>query len=115
MNIENILARMLQIGFVTDVDSAAKKVRVKFQDTEITSDWLCVLQLAGAEVYIPPDGEHTHQITDTYKGGGTASTAPGHDHSPGAVVTGWLPKVNDNVLVLYLPIEDSDGFVIGGF
>ncbi len=26
----------------------------------------------------------------------------------------WLPDVNDTVLVLYLPAEQGDGFVIGG-
>lgn len=25
----------------------------------------------------------------------------------------WLPDINDRVLVLYLPAEDGDGFVVG--
>ncbi len=25
----------------------------------------------------------------------------------------WLPDINDIVLVLYLPAEDGDGFVVG--
>ncbi len=115
MDVGAMLARMLQIGIVTNVDGDKKKVRVKFRDTGIISDWLSVLQITGAEVYIPPDGGHTHEISDTYTGGGSAAAVDDHDHSPGAKVTGWLPKVNDRVLVLYLPVEDGDGFVIGGF
>ena len=28
--------------------------------------------------------------------------------------TWWMPKVNDQVLVLYLPVFNSDGFILGG-
>lgn len=26
----------------------------------------------------------------------------------------WMPKINDTVVALYLPIYDGDGFVLGG-
>lgn len=26
----------------------------------------------------------------------------------------WMPKINDTVLALYLPMQDGDGFVLGG-
>lgn len=26
----------------------------------------------------------------------------------------WMPKVNDQVLVLYLPVFNGDGFILGG-
>lgn len=32
----------------------------------------------------------------------------------GAEVSPWLPSINDTVLCLYLPVENGDGFVIGG-
>ena len=79
----------------------------------ITSGWLYVLQHYQAGVYVDPDGEHTHTITDTYTGGGSASTKPDHDHA-GTHLTYWMPKVNDRVLVLYLPVFNGDGFVLGG-
>ncbi|MEE0095982.1 MAG: hypothetical protein UEU47_05980 [Oscillospiraceae bacterium] len=29
-------------------------------------------------------------------------------------VSPWVPAINDTVLCLYLPVENGDGFVIGG-
>lgn len=114
MDAEKILSRLVQIGTVTAVDSEKRTARVKFQDTSIISGPLRVLQHFAAGLYIAPDAEHTHDITDTYTGGGSASTFPAHDHLPGSHLTYWMPKVNDTVLVLYLPIENSDGFILGG-
>ena len=64
---------------------------------------------------IKPDAKHTHEITDTFTGGGTASEFLDHDHLPGSHLTYWMPKVNDRVLCLYLPVFNGDGFVLGGF
>lgn len=33
---------------------------------------------------------------------------PAHDP-----VTPWMPKVNDTVLTLYLPVFNGDGFILG--
>lgn len=114
MDAEKILSRLVQVGTVTAVDSGKRTARVKFQDTSIISGPLRVLQHFAAGLYIAPDAEHTHDITDTYTGGGSASTLPAHDHLPGSHLTYWMPKVNDTVLVLYLPIDNSDGFILGG-
>lgn len=113
--LQNILSRLVQTGTVTAVDSAKRRARVKFKDTVIISDWLYVLQHYGANFYIKPDAKHTHEITDTFTGGGTASEFPDHDHLPGSHLTYWMPKVNDRVLCLYLPVFNGDGFVLGGF
>ena len=94
--LENILENLVRVGTVTDVDGAGQRVRVKFRDTGLTSDWLRVLQR-----------------TDTWTGGGQASTQPSHSH-PGSTVTAWMPKVNSEVLCLYLPVFSGDGFVLGG-
>ncbi len=102
---------MVQIGVVSDVDKAKRMARVIWPASGQTSGWLYVLQHFGAELNIVLDNEHTHQITDTH-GGGLASTEPDHNHS-GSTVTIWLPKVNESVLVIYMPVEDGDGFVIG--
>ena len=113
MEVEAILSRLVQHGTVTDVDIPKRKARVKFQDTGYTSGWLYVLQHYGGGIYIEPDGEHTHNISDTYSGGGSASVEPHHDHT-GSFRTYWMPKVNDSVVVLYLPVRDGDGFILGG-
>lgn len=89
-----IFERLIQIGTVTVVDHDAGKVRVKFPDTGLTSDWLCVLNNAP-----------TVAVT-------AAEDTDGHRH--GTTVFRWMPAVNDTVLVLYLPVFNSDGFVIGG-
>ena len=68
--LQNILSRLVQTGTVTAVDSAKRRARVKFKDTGIISDWLYVLQHYGANFYIKPDAKHTHEITDTFTGGG---------------------------------------------
>lgn len=111
--------RLIQVGTVTAVDPETHKVRVKFHDTGLTSDWLSVLKNAPS-VSLGSAGEHSH--------GGSVSvnTAEGHSHSASvsigetgghrhnASISFWMPGVNDTVLVVYLPVFNSDGFVIGG-
>lgn len=89
---ESILKSIVRIGTVTDVDSDTRKVRVKFQDTGITSAWLFVLQHSGCGVGVAEAEGHTH----------------------GASVGVWMPAINMTVLCLYLPVFNADGFVIGG-
>lgn len=110
-DIRNILAGLVRIGTVTVTDGT--KCRVKFQDTDMTSGWLPVLQRNGGGVSVASDGGHGHEVVDTYTGGGTATPVAGHTHS-GTVTGIWMPKINDTVLVLYLPVEQGDGFVLGG-
>lgn len=91
---DNTLSRLIQIGTVHAVNSAGTHARVRHQDTGITSDWLRILTRKPAVIVesgYGPD-EHSHNVT----------------------VTDWIPNVNDTVLVIYLPVDDSDGFVIGG-
>lgn len=117
MDAEKILSRLVQIGHVSAVDPRKKKARVQFPDTGITSGWLYVLQHGGMGLSIAEDGGHSHGITvsDTYTGGGSGSIEAIEDHRhPGSTTTAWLPKVNDRVVVLYLPIADGDGFILGG-
>ncbi len=113
MDAEKILSGLVRVGTVTDVNSAKRQARVKFQGENMTSGWLYVLQHSSANVLVVPDGEHTHEISDTYTGGGSAGTEPDHDHS-GSYLTLWMPRINDTVLCLYLPVFNGDGFVLGG-
>ncbi len=104
---ENILNNLVRIGTVSSIDPAKRTARVMYKDKDMVSGWLSVLQHPGAGVYIEPDGKHSHSIS----GGGTAELSDEHDHD--ANVTYWMPKVNDTVLVLYFPVFNGDGFILG--
>lgn len=107
MDSEKILERLVQVGTVTDVDNAKRVARVKFHDTGITSAWLRVLR---NPPFIPVyEGE---QRTEFESGGSGDSSFASHRHKLG--ILPWMPKVNEAVLVLYLPVKDGDGYVIGG-
>jgi phage baseplate assembly protein gpV len=108
---DNILENLVRVGTVSAV--SGRKARVAFEDTGMTSGWLSVLQHYDADIHVEPDGEHTHTITDTYTHGGSASTEPDHDHDR-THLTYWMPKPGDRVVALYLPVFDSDGFILGG-
>lgn len=93
----------LRVGTVTAVDKARWRARVRFDDRRdregrpMISDWLQVVQRRETELYIEPDG-------------GEAS----HDHLPGSYAGGWMPKVNDQVLVLYEDVANGRGYILGG-
>lgn len=108
MDFENILANLVRIGTVSSVDSSNRTARVVFKDMDIVSGWLPVLQHFGAGVYIRSDGSHTHELED----GDPTKTGGSHNHD--ANVAYWMPKVNDMVVVLYLPVFNGDGFILGG-
>jgi phage baseplate assembly protein gpV len=91
---ESVFNGLVRIGFVTDKDSSARKVRVKFRDVDMTSGWLPVLQHFGASISVSSAGD------------------PAHKHT--ATLGYWMPGVNDTVAVLYLPVFNGDGYVLGG-
>lgn len=108
MDIENILTNLVRIGTVSSVDPSNKTARVIYKDMNIVSGWLPVLQHYGAGVSISSNGSHTHELEDGDSTKGSGS------HSHEANVTYWMPKVNDMVVVLYLPVFNGDGFILGG-
>ena len=108
-NAEINVANIVRIGTVTAVNPNKRQARVKFKDSDLTSGWLSILQHYGSGVSIADDGEHEHPV-DT---GGTAQKVEDHDHK-GSYVTYWLPRVNDTVLVLYFPVFQGDGYIVGG-
>lgn len=85
---DTLCNRLVQIGTVTSVEPESHRARVKFPGTGMTSGWLYVLQHPGADVRITPAG-HT----------GTLGV--------------WMPSIGATVAVLYLPIENGDGLVLG--
>lgn len=113
------IERLIQVGTVTAVDHATHKVRVKFLDTGLTSDWLSVLKNAPS-VSIGTAGAHSHggsvsvDAADGHTHSASASIDKSEDHNHTTSVSLWMPGVNDTVLVVYLPVFNSDGFVIGG-
>ncbi len=104
---EAVIGRMVQVGRVMSVDRSNRTARVKFADTGIVSGHLKVLK---NPPFIPADG--APQQTGTAGGGSGEASFEAHAHS--LTVTPWFPRVNDTVLVLYPPVRDSDGFIIGG-
>ena len=89
---EQALANLVRIGTVTSVESG--KCRVKFQDVDITSGWLYVLQHKGATLSISQNGNPAHKHTGS--------------------LSAWTPKINDTVVCLYIPVFNGDGFILGG-
>lgn len=110
---ENILTNLVRVGIVTDLDKGKLRCRVKYEDTGVTSGWLYVLQHIDGNVRVEFDNAHGHNVVDTYTGGGTAIPIPPHNH-PGTLTKEWMPNINDKVLVLYVPVDNADGFVLGG-
>jgi phage baseplate assembly protein gpV len=104
---ENILANLVRIGTVSSVDNEKRVARVIFQDKDMVSGWLHVLQHHGTGVYIKPEGKHSHDISE----GGKTELDGEHDHA--GSVTYWMPRINDTVVVLYLPVFNADGFILG--
>ena len=106
-DIRNILERMVQVGKVHSVDNVNHRARVKFEMTGIMSGWLYVLDNRPAI----PDYDIPQQ-TESKSGGAGDSAFEEHSHD--LVIRQWMPKVNDVVVCLYLPIRNSDGFILGG-
>lgn len=108
MDEEKILSRLVQVGTVTDINNAKHQARVKFKDTGITSGWLFVLD---THPHIPDFNPAPQQTGE--KGGGSGEAAF-ETHTHPLTIKQWMPHVNDTVVCLYLPVWNSDGFVIGG-
>ena len=70
-----ILSRLVRVGVVMNVDKEKRMARVKFQNEDMSSGWLYVLQHYNADLHIEPDGEHYHET----------ESAGGHNH-PGSSV-----------------------------
>lgn len=103
----DILPNLVRIGTVSAVDTNRRRARVIFPDMDIVSGWLYVLQMPGAVVNMENAGRHTHVD------GASLTTSEDGEHKHTATVGSWMPKVNDKVVVLYLPVFNSDGFVLG--
>lgn len=101
------MAAMVRVGIVTAVDNGKRLVQVQYRETETLSGWIPVL----INRDFIPDYNGTQRTGSRAGGSGDASFAS-HDHE--LTIRPWMPKVNEQVLVLYEPIRDGQGFVLGG-
>lgn len=112
-DMENILAGLVRVGTVSAIDSSRRMARCIFEDLEITSGWLFVLQHYKADIHVEPDNAHQHDIPESPPHTSKTKIIPEHDH-PGTHLTYWMPQIGDTVFVLYIPVEDGDGVILGG-
>lgn len=118
---------LIRVGLVSAIDEVNLRARVFYPHLDnLVSDWMPVLQQPmyiatedagahenGGEVgsggahshggEVPSGGGHTHPLT-------VYSTVA---HAHNIRIYGWMPKVNDRVLVLYAQGFSADGFVLG--
>ena len=103
MNIEDIVRE----GKVTAVDNGKRIAKVWFDSMGIESDWLPVLITRD---FIPD--YDVPQRTEFEAGGSGAPAFASHKHD--LIIKPYMPKVNDLVLVLYFPVFNGDGVILGG-
>ena len=87
----------VRVGLVTAVDKDKRIARVVFMGSKIPSDWLALLD----NLPIIPDQDVPQETEEKN----------GHKHE--LKIKSWLPKVNDQVLVLCLPDSSAGGFILG--
>lgn len=102
MDVETLLRQAVRQGIVTQRDPERGRVRVRFEEAGLTSGWLTVVQREGAELRLTEDGGHSAGQT----------VIPEHDHG-GSTAGRWMPRLDERVLCLYLPVWNGDGFVLG--
>ena len=103
MNIEDIVRE----GKVTAVDNGKRIAKVWFDSMGIESDWLPVLITRD---FIPD--YDVPQRTEFEAGGSGDPAFASHKHD--LIIKPYMPKVNDLVLVLYFPVFNGGGVILGG-
>ena len=108
-----VLGGLVRIGTVTDRRMEERRVRVWFEDAGMSSGWLPVI--------ISQDVTPEHDYDDpqwtefeTEWREPRAGEKEYADHKHKIVRKPYMPKVGDEVLAVYLPVFNADGFVIGG-
>jgi len=96
MNGEVMFTHIIRSGIVSSiVDESKRLVRVKFPDLDFVSGPLQVLEFPWMKITTTVNDGHFHTATTPVE------------------IKQWMPKVNENVLCSFLPVEDGDGFVLG--
>lgn len=107
----SVLKNIVRTGWVSSVNAAERTARVTFKDKgekPVVSGNLKVLK---NPPFIPAG--KVPQRTETESGGSGDAAFAAHSHA--VVITPWLPSPGDFVLCIYIPTDDGDGFVIGGY
>ena len=100
---------LVRVGKVMAVDNEKHIARVIFKAPDFNSDWLPVLDTRD---YIP--GYEGGDCTEYESGGSGMAAFERHRHN--LRIFPFMPKINDQVLCVYLPMDDtsrSDGFILG--
>jgi len=105
----------VRLGIVTDVNEEKRLARVKFPGMALqdTSGWLPVLINRDVIHYYPYDDPQWTEF-ETEDREPRAGEKEYADHRHKVIIKPYLPKVGDQVLVLYDPTFNADGFVLGG-
>ena len=113
---EHILSGLVRVGTVTDRQMDKRLARVWFPDLGISSDWLPVLISQDVTPDDMPREYDDPQWTEfeTEWKPERAGEKDYVDHKHKILRKPWMPKVGDEVLTVYLPVLDADGFVVGG-
>ncbi len=101
------LENMVREGTVTAVDNNRRIAKVWFDALEIPSDWLPVLITRDCI----PDYDAPQGTESAGESGENAVLTP---HTHGLTVQPYMPKIGDQVLVLYFPVVNGDGVILGG-
>lgn len=116
-----------RVGIVSAVDLERLLVRVYYpQMDKLVSDWIPVIQ---QPYYIATEdnGAHENAVSMSSAGSHDHDGEVGSDgshkhtleisgteaHAHNVRIYGWMPAVNDRVLVLYIQGFSQDGFVLG--
>ena len=114
--LEKILYGLVRVGTVTDRQMDKRLARVWFPDLGMSSDWLPVLisqDVTPDDLPREYDGPQwtEFETEDKMPQEGETRYVP-HKHK--ILRKPWMPKVGDEVLTVYLPVLDADGFIVGG-
>lgn len=103
MNVEDIVRE----GTVTAVNNDKRIAKVWFDALGIDSGWLPVLINRD---FIP---DHDVPQRTEYVAGGSGDAAY-EKHAHPLQIKPYMPKVNEKVLVLYFPVFNGNGVILGG-
>lgn len=98
---------IIRFGVVTAIDIPRRMARVKFNDIDMTSNWLYVLD---THPHIP-DYDPAPQRTEYEEGGSGDPEFESHKHD--LIIKPWMPNVNDRVACAFVDVHDGDGVVLG--
>lgn len=114
--LDHILSGLVRVGTVTDRQMDKRLARVWFPDLGMSSDWLPVLISQDVTPDDLPREYDDPQWTefDTEDEIPQAGETRYVRHKHRILRKAWMPKVGDEVLTVYLPVMDADGFIAGG-